>query len=104
MPTARPMGFACFQRGFQVTFGNGVTISTMFGAGNYCDNYGSRLYQVADFNKCESSDTEFAAWREDGKWCTRELCELVDIPCSDEVVGYISVAQWLQLVAAASVL
>ena len=27
------------QKGFQITFDNGYTVSVQFGAGNYCDNY-----------------------------------------------------------------
>lgn len=30
-------------RGFQMTFANGYTISCQFGAGNYCDNYARKF-------------------------------------------------------------
>jgi hypothetical protein len=54
------------QKGFHLTFNNGMTISVQFGVGNYSDNYDS----VAEYNDpVEPSRTaEVAAWKKrDGK-------------------------------------
>ena len=47
-------------KGFQMKFQNGNTISVMFGAGNYCKN---RMESIS--TKIESSqDAEIAIWNE----------------------------------------
>ena len=35
----RPMFRTFSQKGFQVSFDNGLTVSVMFGAGNYCEHH-----------------------------------------------------------------
>ena len=50
--------------GFQMTFNNGVTISVMFGSGNYCQNRETK--QDADVIK--STDAEIAMWDKDDNW------------------------------------
>lgn len=37
----------CHNRGFQITFENGYTVSVQFGAGNYCDNRTDALDAIA---------------------------------------------------------
>ena len=55
-------------KGFQMTFANGYTISVQFGNGNYCDNrhYG----ELVSFEQPvpPSSNAEVAAWDKDGHW------------------------------------
>ena len=38
----------CRNRGFQITFENGYTVSVQFGAGNYCDNQSDALRKPTD--------------------------------------------------------
>jgi len=55
-------------KGFQMTFANGYTISVQFGNGNYCDNryYGNPL--SGDQSVPPSSNAEVAVWDKDGNW------------------------------------
>lgn len=82
-------------KGFQMTFENGWTISVQFGHGNYCDN---RLHPDGVFfskrkSVVESSDAEIAIWGPDG--------QDYDFG-SDTVKGYCSadeVATWIKFTA-----
>lgn len=58
-------------RGFQITFPNGVILSTQFGAGNYSENY----HGPFDFNKNDwaSDDAEIAIIGPKGQWLTKEF-------------------------------
>jgi len=57
-------------KGFQMVFENGWTISVQFGYGNYCDN--NHHPEGFDFAKkteiVKSSDAEIAIWDKDGEW------------------------------------
>lgn len=93
-------------KGFQITFANGVTLSTQFGQYNYCENYilkkglGSDLTRA--FGKenhcpnCESKDVEIAIWKgRNDEWLTRECphCEV-----DDDVMGYVNIDTWFKIV------
>lgn len=76
-------------KGFNMTFANGITASVQWGTGNYCDNHFSKDFS---FSKEASSDTaEVAAWNESGEWVTNKLCDTCD-----DVVGYLSPDEVLQ--------
>ena len=49
-------------RGFQITFDNGWTVSVQFGSGNYCNNRDlhALLHGKSAFPECENA--EIAAW------------------------------------------
>lgn len=57
-------------KGFQMTFENGWTISVHFGYGNYCEN--NRHPDGWDFSTKEelvkSGDAEIAIWDNTGEW------------------------------------
>ena len=53
------------RNGFQMTFGNGITVSLQWGPGTYCDNK-MRGYEEKD-EELSSSTVEIAAFR-DGEW------------------------------------
>jgi hypothetical protein len=82
-------------KGYQMVFENGWTISVQFGYGNYCDNY--QHPDGFDFakglNVVQSSDAEIAIWSGDtwkGDWYTFEN--------GDTVLGYQTpdqVAEWI---------
>jgi len=67
-------------KGFQMTFANGYTISVQFGNGNYCDNhdYG----EIVSFEQPvpPSRNAEVAVWDKDGHW--------VQLSGHDDVIGY----------------
>ena len=60
-------------KGFQVTFENGWTVSVQFGPGNYCQRRSDHSGDYVDYNApqgqehWESTTAEIAAWK-DGKW------------------------------------
>jgi len=82
-------------KGFHLTFANGLTISVQFGAGNYCEHHESNDY----FNtkKLPSKDAEIAIWHESNG-------QLLQIDKYDTVIGYLStdeVAIWIERVVKA---
>jgi len=69
-------------KGFQMVFENGWTISVQFGYGNYCDNYQhpDGFDFAKDLNVVQSGDAEIAIWAGDtwkGDWYTFENGEMV---------------------------
>jgi len=74
-------------KGFQLTFENGNTISVMFGVGNYCSNRNALEAE----NGCMVANTaEVAIWDNEGKWHDFG---------NDTVNGYITsneVAKWIK--------
>ncbi len=66
-------------KGFHITFENGLTVSTQFSQYNYCDN--SRLENV----KPECINAEVAIWNKEGKWVTKEFYNI-----DDDVIGYLT--------------
>ena len=70
-------------KGFQMTFENGWTVSVMFGSGNYC----SRRYNTSiempknEYQSHKSKDAEITAWDINNNWFEFE---------DDEVKGYVS--------------
>ena len=80
-------------KGFQVTFPNGLTLSTQFGRGNYCEN---RMKQLT--GDAQSKNCEIAIIDESGAWRTREILdtiEEVDLAGTDDVEGYLNISEWL---------
>lgn len=81
-------------KGFQMTFKNGITISVQFGTRNYCD----RRHFQADFNSemkepfVSSPNAEIAIWDADNQWFFFG---------SDQVRGYVTpdeVADWIEAI------
>lgn len=68
-------------KGFQITFANGNTVSVMFGEGNYCAN--QRAY---DCPIESSSDAEVLAWDKNGK----DLCQAQGWQTPEEVAAFIA--------------
>lgn len=88
-------GFASTgNRGFQMTFKNGMTISVQFGAGNYCSrrNFNSDVHGELKQHIVQSPDAEIAIWDSNGDWFYFG---------SDQVRGYITpdeVADWIEAI------
>jgi hypothetical protein len=57
-------------RGFQITFDNGLTISVQFGTGNYCSrrNYDGKYADELKAEIIQSFSAEIAIWDKTGKW------------------------------------
>lgn len=55
-------------RGFHITFENGVTVSVQFGPGNYCDNYDAPFNREAPAEGWTSTTAETAAWDRNHRW------------------------------------
>jgi hypothetical protein len=84
-------------KGFQVTFENGWTVSVQFGSGNYCDARDYSLPFGAEQGKseheCKSAET--AVWGPDGKF----VQPLWHDQQNDDVQGWQSPADVLKLMA-----
>ena len=54
-------------KGFTMTFKNGITISVQFGAGNYCErrNLTAPIQGEMQMNMVESKTAEIAIWHKD---------------------------------------
>lgn len=74
-------------KGFHMTFENGVTISVQFGFGNYCEN--KLDYKIMDYlincipKNVESVDAEIMIWDGNDKVITDKIFD-------DDVQGYLS--------------
>lgn len=82
-------------KGFQMTFENGLTISVQFGGGNYCKNRNNDFMAESKIDVVESPNAEIAIWDEHKRWFNFG---------GDEVKGYVSpdeVAKWIYKVSRA---
>lgn len=57
-------------KGFEMTFGNGLTISVQFGTGNYCDRRGLQASPLSEMREpiVQSANAEIAIWDADNAW------------------------------------
>jgi hypothetical protein len=56
-------------KGFTMTFKNGITISVQFGAGNYCEQSKKhRSIGQMQMETVESKTAEIAIWDKEGTW------------------------------------
>jgi len=71
-------------KGFSMTFKNGLTISVQFGTGNYCSrrDFIAAIVSEKDSDICESDDAEIAIWDSNNTWFNFG---------SDTVKGWVSV-------------
>lgn len=93
-------------RGFQITFDNGYTISCQFGTGNYCSRRAdSPSYHEFGQDIVASPDCEVAIWREDdGNFITGEISAAagVDVGGDGMVAGYVKPEEVAKLIACIS--
>lgn len=88
----------CQNKGFQITFENGWTVSVQFGPGNYCEGYPHNILKYDEPQKNEfwnSPNAEIAAWDRDKQW--------YNFPNQDQVQGYQTpkqVAEFIALISA----
>jgi len=83
-------GFAVTgNKGFHITFPNGVCVSVQFGGGNYCKNYDRPIPSVDGES---SPDAELAIWDADEKWITR----VYDTSLPDPVIPNVTAIEVLK--------
>ena len=94
-------GFAVMgNKGFHITFSNGITLSTQIGGGNYCDNCDFTIGREHTESKMQCANAEIAIWEDDGKWVTDQMYKEIfpEKDYSDDVIGYIGIEEWLKIV------
>jgi hypothetical protein len=83
-----------YNKGYNLLFKNGLTISVQFGHNNYCSNHDISAFEKPDI--LSSYDAEIAIWDANGQWFNFG---------HDTVKGHIDsdeVAVWTNLVAKSS--
>lgn len=74
-------------KGFQITFDNGYTISCQFGSQNYCENYRNGEYRHEmnqSITECE--DCEVAIWDSRDNWITGDIVEKIGMESTEPMV------------------
>ena len=80
-----------YNRGFHMTFANGITISVQFGHGNYCERneFNPNVNADMENDATQSKNAEVAVWRGDMEWVTKEAySDTFGESLSDDVEGY----------------
>ena len=82
-------------RGFQMEFKNGITISVQFGTGNYCErrNMIAPIQGEMKMDKVESNTVEIAIWDKEGTWFSFEYDQVKGWVDADEVAMWITFCQ-----------
>ncbi len=89
----------CNNKGFLITFPNGVTLSTQFGGGDNCQNFEDPVEINLAGKKCV--DSEIAVMDKEARWRTGEAMALAGEPgIVENVVGHVTVELWWKLVNA----
>ena len=88
------VGFkSCENKGFQITFENGWTISVQFGKGNYCErrSFAEDAWKPEIDPVVGCANAECAVWDADGVW--------LPMTDSDDVIGWQTPDQVAALIA-----
>lgn len=86
-------------KGFRMTFENGLTASVQWGAGNYCDNR-NNIDLLFSKESAQSNTAEVAVFGVDDEFIDISLF-ITDSNCSDDVVaGYLTPNQIVDFLAA----
>lgn len=85
-----------YNRGFHMTFENGITVSVQWGKGNYCERRNKRGHITDDLKEpiTTSPDAEIAIWDADNNWLD------FGAPTGGDVKGWVKpqeVAEWIYL-------
>ena len=89
-------------KGFHMTFANGLTVSVQWGAGNYCDNHFPANADFSFSKPAESDTAEVAVWDKDEKWIDPQSFVNYEIGGDGMVVGWLTadqVVEWMHNVA-----
>ena len=96
---ARPAFNTFARKGFQMTFPNGLTVSVMFGSGNYCEHRFNRDVEplfgatVPVWGRHGSEDAEVAVIAPDGEF----MDGFPHCPDCDHVVGWLTPSEVLEV-------
>jgi hypothetical protein len=72
---------SCENKGFQITFENGWTVSVQWGKGNYCDRRDYSMFSLeTEQGIVECANAECAVWDADGEW--------LPLSDGDDVIGW----------------
>jgi hypothetical protein len=83
-------------RGFSLTFENGLTISVMIGTANYCARrdysapYLSEMQDQSRGNYTECHNAEIAIWNKDNKWLSIDHDQVTGWVPTEDVVEWIN--------------
>ena len=85
---------SCQNKGFQLTFENGWTVSVQWGPGNYCDRQGNpNAYNQPLEVKTgfwASKNAEVAAWNSDHEWLPFEYDTVKGWLTTDDVAAFVA--------------
>jgi hypothetical protein len=85
---------SCQNKGFQLTFENGWTVSVQWGPGNYCDrqSYGATFDAPlkGETGLWDSNSAEVAAWNSEGEWLPFEYDTVKGWLSTDEVAAFVA--------------
>lgn len=81
-------------KGFQMTFGNGMTISVQFGTDSYCSRRNFHIQPMSEMKEyiVISPDAEIAIWDTEGNWFQF---------ANDQVEGFVTpdeVGMWIEAI------
>ena len=86
-------------KGFKLTFPNGITLSSQFGFGNYCNNRNYLKLIESNSGETTSSNCEVAVLNKDGSLITATMVD--DLPDvfnnDDDVIGWVNMHNWLKI-------
>jgi hypothetical protein len=88
---------SCENKGFQITFQNGWTISVQFGVGNYCarKDYSAPFGAERRERLVHSPNAEIAIWNKDNHWISFGNDTVLGNVTPDEVALWIAeITQW----------
>jgi hypothetical protein len=87
----------CGNKGFHITFSNGITLSTQIGGGNYCNNYDFDILSKINPPPCENC--EIAIFNKKGNFITGKIIKKYNLKIDNDgsVAGYVSFKNWLDV-------
>lgn len=98
-----------YGKGFQIKFSNGYTVSSQFGATNYCEHYSRHLdddYRFGEEQKIKiysSRDCEVAIWDEHDNWITSQVVESLGMESTEKMVqACVSPEDYAKIIACVS--
>lgn len=85
--------FSSYGGGFHITFKNGVTLSTQYSVGNYCENRGGLGDDFGRDKVFNSNNCEIAIWDKEGEFLTKKI-----LPDNgDDVKGWVELEEWFEI-------
>lgn len=91
----KPKFVSCQNKGFQMTFYNGMTISVQWGVGNYCSRRSLNSTILSEMKEptISSEDAEIAIWDADDNWFDFGSDQVKGFCSTDEVAKIMTFVQ-----------